>query len=245
MTVSRREFLRAGAGVAAGLVPGMNLAAAARTPRSPTLGCMPSSRRIPRPCSSAARTSRTRWTAPPSCARASRWRGRSSCRMDQPGIPVTRRIVLKPNATGVYDRKRKPEENWGVGTDPQFYEGMVTGAEGTRPEAVLLRRIDRLRHVESARVQRHQRTLGRGHRRVGAPAEEPARRLRNELGQGAGRRGLHAHPALCPGGRARHLAAGHCQVEGAQHVPDPDGQEPAGHWWRTRSPVSAAAGGRC
>ena len=49
--------------------------------------------------------------------------------MDTPGVPVTHRIVLKPNATGVYDRKRAPEENWGVGTDPQFYEGIVTGLQ--------------------------------------------------------------------------------------------------------------------
>jgi uncharacterized protein (DUF362 family) len=47
--------------------------------------------------------------------------------MDRPGIPISHRVVLKPNATGVYDRQRPPEENWGVGTDPQFYEGLVTG----------------------------------------------------------------------------------------------------------------------
>jgi uncharacterized protein (DUF362 family) len=47
--------------------------------------------------------------------------------MDNPGIPVTHRVILKPNATGVYDRRRKPEENWGVGTDTQFYEGLVLG----------------------------------------------------------------------------------------------------------------------
>ncbi|MCC6860023.1 MAG: DUF362 domain-containing protein [Bryobacterales bacterium] len=46
--------------------------------------------------------------------------------LDKPGIPVTHRIVLKPNATGVRSR-RPPEENWGTGTDPQFYEGMVLG----------------------------------------------------------------------------------------------------------------------
>ncbi len=49
--------------------------------------------------------------------------------MDRPGIPVNHRVILKPNATGVYDRKRKPEENWGVGTDPRFYEGMVLGLQ--------------------------------------------------------------------------------------------------------------------
>jgi uncharacterized protein (DUF362 family) len=45
---------------------------------------------------------------------------------DTPGVPLTHRIILKPNATGVYDRQRPPEENWGVGTDPDFYEGVVT-----------------------------------------------------------------------------------------------------------------------
>ncbi len=49
--------------------------------------------------------------------------------MDAPGVPVTHRIILKPNATGVYDRRRAPEENWGVGTDPQFYEGVVKGLQ--------------------------------------------------------------------------------------------------------------------
>ena len=49
--------------------------------------------------------------------------------MDRPGIPISHRIVLKPNATGVYDRGRPAEENWGVGTDPQFYEGLVTGLQ--------------------------------------------------------------------------------------------------------------------
>ena len=46
-----------------------------------------------------------------------------------PGIPVTHRIVLKPNFTSIHDRRRPDEENWGTGTDPQFYEGMVTGLE--------------------------------------------------------------------------------------------------------------------
>jgi uncharacterized protein (DUF362 family) len=43
-----------------------------------------------------------------------------------PGVPVTHRIILKPNATGVSGR-RPPEEVMGVGTDPQFYEGLVSG----------------------------------------------------------------------------------------------------------------------
>jgi uncharacterized protein (DUF362 family) len=43
-----------------------------------------------------------------------------------PGIPVSHRVVMKPNFTSV--RNRRPnEENWGTGTDPQFYEGIVAG----------------------------------------------------------------------------------------------------------------------
>jgi uncharacterized protein (DUF362 family) len=45
--------------------------------------------------------------------------------MDRPGVPVTHRIVLKPNQCSVRDRRRPDVENWGTGTDPQFYEGMV------------------------------------------------------------------------------------------------------------------------
>jgi uncharacterized protein (DUF362 family) len=44
-----------------------------------------------------------------------------------PGIPVSHRIVLKPNVTSVRDRFRPNADNWGTGTDPQFYEGMVMG----------------------------------------------------------------------------------------------------------------------
>jgi len=49
--------------------------------------------------------------------------------MDRPGIPVTHRIVLKPNQCSVRDRRRPDVENWGTGTDPQFYEGMVRGLQ--------------------------------------------------------------------------------------------------------------------
>ena len=44
-----------------------------------------------------------------------------------PGVPVSHRIVLKPNVTSVRERTRPNPENWGTGTDPQFYEGMVMG----------------------------------------------------------------------------------------------------------------------
>jgi len=43
------------------------------------------------------------------------------------GIPITHRVLLKPNATSMNARDRAPQEVWGVGTDPQFYQGMVQG----------------------------------------------------------------------------------------------------------------------
>jgi uncharacterized protein (DUF362 family) len=47
--------------------------------------------------------------------------------MDRPGVPTGHRIVLKPNVCSIHDRRRPNTENWGTGTDPQFYEGMVMG----------------------------------------------------------------------------------------------------------------------
>jgi uncharacterized protein (DUF362 family) len=46
-----------------------------------------------------------------------------------PGIPVSNRIVLKPNVTSVRHASRPDVDNWGTGTDPQFYEGMVMGMQ--------------------------------------------------------------------------------------------------------------------
>jgi uncharacterized protein (DUF362 family) len=47
--------------------------------------------------------------------------------VDSPqGVPVTHRVVLKPNFTSV--RNRRPDvENLGTGTDSAFYEGMLVG----------------------------------------------------------------------------------------------------------------------
>ncbi|HWR50011.1 MAG TPA: DUF362 domain-containing protein [Bryobacteraceae bacterium] len=47
--------------------------------------------------------------------------------LDKPGVPVTHRIILKPNFTSVRDRSRPAHANMGTGTDPQFYEGLVLG----------------------------------------------------------------------------------------------------------------------
>ncbi|MBA3974721.1 MAG: hypothetical protein C0504_10965 [Candidatus Solibacter sp.] len=45
----------------------------------------------------------------------------------KPGIPLSHRIILKPNVTSVTNRGRKAEDNWGAGTDPDFYEGILIG----------------------------------------------------------------------------------------------------------------------
>jgi uncharacterized protein (DUF362 family) len=42
------------------------------------------------------------------------------------GVPVSHRIILKPNFTSVRN-KRPHVDNWGTGTDPQFYEGIIVG----------------------------------------------------------------------------------------------------------------------
>jgi uncharacterized protein (DUF362 family) len=44
-----------------------------------------------------------------------------------PGIPISHRIILKPNVCSVRSKDRPNVDNWGTGTDPQFYEGMVMG----------------------------------------------------------------------------------------------------------------------
>jgi uncharacterized protein (DUF362 family) len=46
---------------------------------------------------------------------------------DTAGIPVTHKVVLKPNVCSVKAKDRPVEDTWGSGTDPQFYEGMVMG----------------------------------------------------------------------------------------------------------------------
>lgn len=47
--------------------------------------------------------------------------------MREPGIPISHRILLKPNITSVRTKGRPDVENWGTGTDPDFYEGLILG----------------------------------------------------------------------------------------------------------------------
>ncbi len=129
MTVSRREFLITGAAaMATGALSGASLGAFAPQANA-YFGLHPFIERNP----GAVFLRRTKVTHKMDAAAKLR-EGLGLARqifvpMDRPGVPITHRVVLKPNATGVYDRQRPPEENWGVGTDPQFYEGMVTGLQ--------------------------------------------------------------------------------------------------------------------
>lgn len=47
--------------------------------------------------------------------------------MSKPGIPISHRVLLRPNITSVRTRGRSFEDNWGTGTDPDFYEGLIMG----------------------------------------------------------------------------------------------------------------------
>ena len=107
MSVSRREFLRAGAVAATGVWSSAHLGALAPAAK-PYFGLHPFIEQNPK----AVFIRRTR-VAEKMDAGAKLREGLGLAReifvpMDQPGVPVTHRIVLKPNATGVYDRRERP-----------------------------------------------------------------------------------------------------------------------------------------
>jgi len=89
-----------------------------------------------------------------------------------PGVPVSDRIVLKPNPTVVRSRTRPDIENWGTGTDPQFYEGLILGLKELG--------IRKFHFVEAAN---YQMWAVRGwvdiNDRHGVEMNEPERRMRN------------------------------------------------------------------
>jgi uncharacterized protein (DUF362 family) len=90
---------------------------------------------------------------------------------DKPGVPIDHRIVLKPNVCSVKSR-RPLVENWGTGTDPQFYEGMIMGLQELG--------LKKFHFLEANNY--HQWNL-RGfvdiNERLGVQMNEPARRIRN------------------------------------------------------------------
>ncbi len=114
MELSRRDFLQAGAGAA---IP---------TPKA-YFGLHPFIEKNPK----AVFIRRTRVAAKTDDV-AKRNEGLKLAReifvpLDAAGVPVTHRIILKPNPTPVRSHGRPDVENWGTGTDPQFYEGLVLG----------------------------------------------------------------------------------------------------------------------
>jgi uncharacterized protein (DUF362 family) len=123
MNLSRREFLQAGAAAA---ITGTLQAAPARLPQG-YFGGHPFIEANPK----AVFIRRTH--VPHKMDEASKLReGLTLAReifvpMEQPGVPVTHRIILKPNVCSVRGKHRPLVETWGTGTDPQFYEGMVMG----------------------------------------------------------------------------------------------------------------------
>ena len=129
MNLSRREFLHAGAGSAlagAAAATGALQAAPARMPQA-YFGVHPFIEANPK----AVFIRRTH--VPHKMDEASKLReGLTLAReifvpLEQAGVPVTHRIVLKPNVCSVRSRRRPLVDTWGTGTDPQFYEGMVMG----------------------------------------------------------------------------------------------------------------------
>lgn len=90
---------------------------------------------------------------------------------EKPGVPISHRIVLKPNVTTI-DSKRPPEENWGTGTDPQFYEGMIMGLKELG--------LKKFTFVEANHFHRwNKRGFIDIHERLGVDMNEPERRERN------------------------------------------------------------------
>jgi len=89
-----------------------------------------------------------------------------------PGIPVSHRIVLKPNSTSVRDKFRPNPENWGTGTDPQFYEGMVMGMKEVG--------LKKFTFVEANNFHAwNYRGFVDINERLGIDMNEPERRIRN------------------------------------------------------------------
>lgn len=89
-----------------------------------------------------------------------------------PGIPVSHRIILKPNVCSVRDKRRPHVENWGTGTDPQFYEGMVTGLKEIG--------LSKFHFLEANNFNAwNYRGFTDINERLGVQMNEPERRVRN------------------------------------------------------------------
>lgn len=172
MTVSRRDFLRAGALFAAGAASQVNLPASEERRAKAFFGLHPLIEKNPK----AVFIRRTR-VADKMDAAAKVREGLTLAKeifvpLDQPGVPISHRIVLKPNATGIFDNKRTREQNWGTGTDPQFYEGLIVGLKELG--------LKKFHFIESTGYDTwHVRGFNDVHERLGVEWNESARRRRH------------------------------------------------------------------
>jgi len=87
------------------------------------------------------------------------------------GIPISHTVILKPNFTSV--RNQRPHvENWGTGTDPQFYEGIIMGLKELG--------IRKMHFLEANNFHSwNYRGLSDINDRHGVEMNEPERRVRN------------------------------------------------------------------
>ncbi|MCX6624088.1 MAG: DUF362 domain-containing protein [Acidobacteria bacterium] len=127
MALTRRELLQSGGLAAAGLLSGLDLkASTARIPQDyfavhPFVEANPKAVFI------------KRTNVPDKFAtEAKRREGLALARevfvtSDKPGIPVSHRIILKPNFTSVRQKGKPDGDFLGTGTDSDFYEGMLLG----------------------------------------------------------------------------------------------------------------------
>lgn len=128
MAVTRRDFIRTGAIIAAGAASGADLlaSAGARLPKA-YFALHPFIQKNPKAVFICRTGVREKMDQPAKLREGLKLAREIFVPADTPGIPVSHRIVLKPNATGVY--ARRVEDVWGVGTDPSFYEGVITGLQ--------------------------------------------------------------------------------------------------------------------
>jgi uncharacterized protein (DUF362 family) len=173
-TATRRDFLRSGAALVTGTLTGAGanlLASTGRTPQA-FFGLHPFIEANPK----AVFICRTH--VPDKMDEAAKLReglklGREIfVPMNKPGVPVSHRIVLKPNSTSIRSRRRPDVENWGTGTDPQFYEGLVTALKEIGPK--------KFHFVEANNFHTwNVRGYTDINERLGVEMNEPDRRTRN------------------------------------------------------------------
>jgi uncharacterized protein (DUF362 family) len=155
--LTRRDFLRTSALAAAGAIPGVRLAEASFVQPQAYFGPHPFIESNPK----AVFVRRTH-VANTKDGDAKRHEGLTLAReifvpMDRPGIPITHRIILKPNYAG---------------TDAQFYEGVVMGLKELGPRK--LHFIEANGYPDWAR-----RGFLDVNERLGVQMNEPERRIRH------------------------------------------------------------------